>query len=300
MQESHTIAFPVFAKVNLTLEVLGRRPDGYHPIRSVLQTVTLEERLLLTPAAAFSFSCSRKELENDQNLVVKAWRKLEALRPLPPMAVTLEKAIPWQSGLGGGSADAAALIRGLCRLLGWQPAPQALLELGLSLGADLPAALAGGAVLAQGIGERITLLETGPALSLVVLKPAVSFSTGEMYRRMDGCPPAPAADPAAMARALRRGDPAAAARRLCNHFEAAAQPGEEIRRAKAALLEEGALGAQMTGSGSAVFGIFPEEGRAARAARALEVRGWEAYPCRTLSRREQEEREARALAGQDR
>lgn len=296
MKEPEKLILPVFAKVNLTLEVLGRRPDGYHPIRSVLQTVTLGERIRLRPASRFSFHCSRPELENEENLVVRAWRKLESLRPLPPMEVTLEKAIPWQSGLGGGSADAAALIRGICRLLDWNPGPEALLELGLSLGADLPAALTGGAVLAEGIGERITPLEEGPSIPLVILKPRVSFSTARMYQRIDSCPSAPAAHWEGMAQALREGDPAAAARLLCNHFEAAAHPREEIFRAREALAGQGALGAMMTGSGSAVFGVFSREEEADRAARTLGQQGWEAYSCRTLSRREQEEREEAGIS----
>ena len=198
------VQLPVFAKINLTLEVLGRRPDGYHPIRSVIQTITLGERITLAPADRFSFRCSVPQLENEENLVVRAWKALEALRPLPPMTIFLEKAIPWQSGLGGGSADAAALIRGLCRLLQWDPGRETLCQLGLSLGADLPAAMAGGAVLAEGIGERITPLPSGPSLPLVILKPDVSFSTAQMYRRIDAHPSPPDDGlSAAMADALR-------------------------------------------------------------------------------------------------
>lgn len=295
MTPMEELEFPVFAKINLILEVLGRRPDGYHPIRSVLQTITLEERLRLVPAEAFSFHCNIPQLENPQNLVVRAWRAVEALRPLPPMAVTLEKAIPWQSGLGGGSADAAALIRGLCRLLGWHPGRETLLRLGLSLGADLPAALTGGAVVAEGIGEQITPLPDGPSLPLAILKPPVSFSTAQMYQRIDRCPPAPQGDLPAMTAALQAGDAAGAARLLCNHFEQAASPQEPIRLAKAALLAQGALGAGMTGSGSAVFGIFAREEEAAAAARSLAQAGWQAWACRTLPRGEQEAREEAAL-----
>lgn len=277
------ITISACAKVNLTMEVLGRREDGYHNIRSIMQFITLADGVELAEADEFSFWCSDPALMGEDNLAVKAYRLMENRFGAKPLSIRLHKHIPYMSGLGGGSADCAAVLAGINHLQNLGVSFRELMEAGKTLGADVPACLAGGTLLAQGIGERITQLAQKQPLHFVIIKPKISFSTPEMYGRMDSMGAfAAEGGQQSLIRAVTDGDAVTVAASLQNSFEAVAQPREPIEQAKALLLKNKAFGASMTGAGSAVFGIFSNEAAARTAFAAISSTGAEVYCCRSV------------------
>ncbi|MEG1874757.1 MAG: 4-(cytidine 5'-diphospho)-2-C-methyl-D-erythritol kinase [Angelakisella sp.] len=284
------------AKLNLTMEVLGKRTDGYHDIVSLMEFISLADKLELEEAETFSFWCNDKALCGEENLAVRAYRLLEQRYAVAPLAIRLYKRIPCQSGMGGGSADAAAVLHATCALSGITLTQPQLCELGRTLGADVPACILGGRLLAEGIGQRLTPLQQTEALHFVVLMPKVAFSTPEMYRRMDeGGQFAAPIDRQQILDTASAGNPAAIAALLRNSFEAVATPAQAIETAKRRLLESGALGAAMTGAGSAVFGIYKDSAAADSAyAQLLESKpkrdGSKLYRCRSMVKKPGKER----------
>lgn len=271
-----------YAKLNLTLDVLERRPDGYHNLQSVFQFIDLHDTVVLEKSAENSFWCSRPELAGPDNLVLKARDRLAREYPIGPVAISLLKEIPVMSGMGGGSADCAAVLRGLNELFGLHIPAERLLAIAAELGADVPACLVGGLLLAGGIGEQITPLAQGAPLWFCVVKPEVAFSTAEMYRALGRTTrPRPLREIAPLLAALQRGDAAAVARGMFNSFEAVARPAEPIEAARAALRQSGALAAMMTGSGSAVFGLYADAAAACAAHTRLGRQGWQVWLCRS-------------------
>ena len=276
------LCVPAYAKVNLVLNITGKRPDGYHNLDSVFQRISLHDRLTLekTDGGSFELLCSLPGLPMEDNIVTKAYRLLRERFPeMGGLRVTLEKNIPSQAGMGGGSADCAAFLLA-CRALYDLPLSDGeLVRLGAGLGADVPACLYAGATLAHGIGDEITPISSRLPLHLVVIKPPLAFSTPAMYRRLDqtvdfSCQPMNSPE---MVQAMENGDFPAAAQKLYNVFELAAE-GEEIAAVRQELVQAGASAALMSGSGSAVFGLFPDRVSAEAAFRALNSRH-EAYLC---------------------
>ena len=198
---------------------------------------------------------------------------------MPPLTVRLEKVTPAYAGLGGGSADAAALLRCLRRRYAPDLPVERLQAVGLTVGSDVPFCIAGGTALAEGRGERLTALPALPDCRIVLCKPDFGLPTPELFARLDGADLGPRPDTAAMAAALARGDLAAAAACLGNVFERVLteEEGEEIRSIKEALLRHSALGAAMSGSGPTVFGLFDDRQKAVRAKEALEGRYRQTY-----------------------
>jgi len=164
-----------YAKLNLSLDVLERRPDGYHNLRSIFQFISLHDLVVLNKAQQNSFWCSREGLNNDNNLAVKARDRLAKEYAFGPVEIRVEKHIPSMAGLGGGSADCAAVLNGLNDLFALNIPQQKLLEIAAELGADVPACLVGGLLQADGIGERITPLKAGDTFWFNVVKPEVAF-----------------------------------------------------------------------------------------------------------------------------
>ena len=284
---------PAFAKINLRLRVLGRRDDGYHEIETAFQTITLHDRLTFEPldGGRVELSCDSAEVPADEsNLVHRAALALRGRYGVRAGArVTLEKRIPAQAGLGGGSADAAVALLGLARLWRLAPGPAELAELGARLGADVPFFLTGGTALGTGTGTTITALEDAPARHLVVVTPGVKVSTAEAYEALNA-PALTKVEGAANLSVSRAGSgiSGSTCEALRNDFEAVVfQLHPEIGRAREALLGAGARGALLSGSGSSVFGFFDSEGEAERAQRALGPgTGRRVFACATLSRAE--------------
>jgi len=248
-----TFACP--AKINLTLEVLDRRSDGYHTLRSVMVPLELGDTLEITPAASFSFACSDPALAGEENLVVRAAR---ALDPLPAVALMLRKVTPQQAGLGGGSSDAAAVLRAaMAGALGCSYAVD-WLALARSLGSDVPFFLTDSGALVEGTGERVTALGALPSWHVLIIKPPVAVPTAAAYRELDRIarPSRPRSTSVSltMLEAVQRGDFDAVERALSNDFhDAIAASAPPVARAIDALRKAGAKNALLAGSGSAVF-----------------------------------------------
>ena len=249
------------AKVNLTLDVLGRRPDGYHALASIMASVNLFDQVILqtAPPGVLEVTWEGQALPQD-NTARRAAEAFFAQRP-GGARVHLIKAIPQQAGLGGGSADAAAVLRGLSRLYGGIDGP-ALFAMARAVGADVPFCLQGGCALAEGIGHKLTPLPC-PQLHLLLLMGETGVSTAALFRSLRL--PLPHPDTQGALAALQ-GPPQALAPFLRNALEAPAIAlAPEIGLLKDALLAQGALAAFMTGSGACVAGLFPtlEAGRQA-------------------------------------
>ena len=245
------------AKVNLALEVLGRRDDGYHEIATVMQTVDLSDRLVLEDADVVELRTTAPDVPTDgTNLALRAALALrDVAGSSRGVRITLEKRIPVAAGLGGGSTDAAAVLVGLSRLWGLRWPTARLAEVGVTLGMDVPFFLHGGAALGTGRGERLEAL-AGCALGLVLVNPGVGPSTAEIY---GGVVPAMYSDGGRarrMAAALTSRQPGRVAANLGNTLERVAAPRHrEVEQMEAALLAAGALGASMSGSGLTVVGV---------------------------------------------
>ena len=255
-----------YAKVNLTLAVGEKRPDGYHEVVSVMQRVSLHDTLTAEQTReGITLTCSDPALPSgEENLAHRAASLFfREMGIAGGAALTLEKRIPSQAGLGGGSSDAASVLLALRRL--YAPAlPDTELEtMAAALGSDVPFFIRGGTQLATGRGEVLSPLPPLTDGWFVIVKPTESFSTAAMYRRLDNLPPActPPLPP------LQGGLPALAAG-LFNRFEAAIPAGSAVWDIKAQLAY-GALASLLSGSGSAVFGLFDTETAARAAIEAL-------------------------------
>lgn len=271
-------------KINLTLDILGKRPDGYHTMRMVMQSVSLCDRLSLRETTEGGFVLRAAGLALPAGTKTLEQRAAESFfhaigRPVPSLEAVLEKVTPAYAGLGGGSADVAALLRLLRRR--YAPAmPEAELErIGLTVGSDVPFCLRGGAALAEGRGEILTDLPPLPACGIVLCKPDYGLSTPELFARMDQAALGDRPNTDGMLAALEQGDLAAAASCLGNVFESALTIEErrDVDGIRNTMLHHGALGAVMSGSGPAVFGIFPAEQDAGQAVDALRKRYAQTY-----------------------
>lgn len=282
---------PAFAKINLSLRVLGRREDGYHEIQTIFQTVTLRDHLTFEPlpGGRLELQCSAPDVPADEsNLVHRAASALrERFGVRRGARVELEKNIPAGGGLGGGSSDAAVALIGLSRLWEIEAAGRELARIGARLGADVPFFFTGGTAFGAGTGTDINALEDVPRQHLIVVAPEVKVSTAEAYKALNA-PALTKAEGAVMLPISRTEADFSGSLRgvLRNDFEAVVfRLHPEIGRAKEALLEAGARRAMLSGSGSSVFGVFDSEGDAALSLEALEAEaGWQVFPCATLSR----------------
>ena len=278
------------AKINLTLDVTGIRPDGYHTIRSVMQTVDLCDRITVSiceqPGIVLSLSDPALPTGRDNIAFRAAEVFMEQSGWRQGLNIEVEKHIPMQAGMAGGSADAAGVLVALGELSGAGIPTEELCAWGLRIGADVPFCIRGGCALAEGIGERLTPLPVLPECWIAVVKPEAGVSTAEAYRRVDRAILSRRPDTETMAAALHKGDLADAAQAVCNVFEEG-MALEEVAAIRTAMRAYSPLGRQMTGSGSAVFALFEDESRACDCARALSglgntfvCRPWPAGPVR--------------------
>lgn len=302
MPVSTTVTVRAFAKVNLDLRVVGTLPDGYHEVRTVLQSIHLHDTIAVTARRGpLVIACDAPEIPTDgRNLVWKAVALLhEAVRgrsgPPSGLRITLRKRIPAEAGLGGGSSDAAATLLAVARLWRLDLDLPTLLRLGSRLGADVPFFLAGGTAVGLGRGDDVSPLTEVPPAAIVLTKPAFGVSTAEAYRWFDE-------DRAERpGRSTRRrvfeGWPPWAVD-LRNDLEPpVARRHPQVRHAVSALVRLGARHAAMSGSGSAVFGVFDDAETAARAQVGLAGRGWWAVRTRTIGRATVVRERRRVLAG---
>ena len=253
-----------FAKLNLTLDVLGKRPDGYHDIKSVMQTVSVRDdiEIDLDTGKPWKLLCSDGTIPADErNLAWKAARLyFDTIGKEPDgIEIRITKRIPVQAGMGGGSADAAAVLRALNRHYGHPLSIPALAELGGQIGSDVPFCVLCGTAMAEGRGERLRKLPDLPDCFFVICKPDFSVSTPELYNKIDSEPIHKHPDHTAMESALLAGDLGKICENIYNVFDSIVTKEHlELNYIKSIFNSYGAVGMQMTGSGSAVFCIVPE------------------------------------------
>ena len=280
------------AKINLTLEVFDERADGFHDLRSIVMPVSFADEMAFRPSASGRISLKIEPVDGcdvssigsvDDNLALRAARLLKRETGFQGgVDIVLTKRIPLGSGLGGGSADAAAVLNGLDSFLKLGVGREGLVRMGAELGSDVPALVHGGVVLMEGRGEFVSAEPPGPVVHLVLVFPGVFTSTAKVYSR---CVPQLTTGGGIvdnMRRALSSGDASAVAAALQNGLAAAAESlHPEIAQARAALVEAGALGASMSGSGSCVFGIARDAAHAGELAERLAGLGLAARPVHT-------------------
>ena len=253
-----------FAKINLTLDVLNRREDGYHNLKSVMQTVSIRDDIEIDigTGAPWCLKCDKDGIPTDErNLAWKAAKVyLDAMGKNPGgLEIRITKRIPSQAGLGGGSADAAAVLRALNRHYGEPLSILALAELGAQVGSDVPFCTVGGTAMVEGRGERLRKLPDLPDCVFVVCKPDFSVSTPELYRKIDECAIPRRPDNLAMESAVLSGDLGKIAENVWNVFDPVVTAEHlELNYIKSVCNSYGSLAQQMTGSGSAVFAIAPD------------------------------------------
>lgn len=252
------------AKINLGLDVLGKREDGYHEVRMVMQTIGIYDRLILTkiPEEEIRITSNLAFLPvNENNLIYKAIKLLKDEYHFPGgVSVDLNKFIPVAAGMAGGSTDAASTMFGVNRLFGLNLSMGKMMELGVRLGADVPYCVMRGTALAEGIGEKLTRITPVPHMWILIAKPQINVSTRLVYEQFDmgGIQKHPDID--GIIRAIEAQDVVRIAQSMGNVLENVTVPlYPVIETIKQDMLSHGAINAMMSGSGPTVFGIFPDE-----------------------------------------
>ncbi|MEW6064978.1 4-diphosphocytidyl-2C-methyl-D-erythritol kinase [Desulforamulus profundi] len=263
------------AKINLTLDVLSRRPDGYHEVEMIMQSIALHDTLEMEfePKEIVLTVSGVRVTAGQDNLVLRAARLLQQQAgPEAGARIHLHKEIPVAAGLAGGSTDAAAALRGLNRLWNLGLGNEQLVKLAAQLGADVSFCLTGGTAVARGIGEILTPLPPAPAFGVVLVKPAFGVSTAAVYRGLDLADLGRRPDTPAMVGALQKGDLDLVARNLCNVLESVTlKLHPELQTIKERLQEAGCRGVLMSGSGPTVFGLTADQKTAGEIARRINL-----------------------------
>lgn len=274
------------AKINLGLDVVRRRPDGYHDVRMIMQMLSLCDEVTVkrTAEPGIRLNCDLAELPCDASNI--AWRAAAAVMERfglqEGVLIDIRKHIPLAAGMAGGSTDCAAVLEGMNEVFGLGLDLPGLMEIGVKLGADVPFCLMKGCALSEGIGEILTPVPGLPQMPILIAKPPAGVSTKYVYEhlKLDDSLEHPDID--GMARALQSGDLGGVVSRLGNVLETVTIPEiPQIAQMKAIMRSEGALGALMSGSGPTVFGLFSEREKAQRAMTVLQDRYPENIICLT-------------------
>lgn len=272
------ISLKALAKINLGLDVLGKREDGYHEVRMVMQTIHLYDRVEIkkTRSPHIHVETNLYYLPvNEDNLVYRAAKLMkDEFQIKEGVRIVLQKFIPVAAGLAGGSSDAAAVLVGMNRIFNLGLKQNKLMELGLKIGADVPFCIMRGTALAEGIGEKLTALPPMPKCPVLIAKPAISVSTKAVYEglKLYDCMEHPDID--GVMEGIQQKDLKGVASHMGNILETVTIPMYPvIEDIKKLMLENGALNAMMSGSGPTVFGLFPNEKEIRRAYEALKQSG---------------------------
>lgn len=267
------------AKLNLTLDVLGKRPDGYHNLRMVMQSVSLSDSITLSTDAAPGIHVSTNLSylpNNENNLAAKAASAFFLYAGIDNISldIRIDKRIPVCAGTAGGSSDAAAVLRGLNQLYSTGYPADILERIGETVGSDVPYCVKGGTVLAEGKGEILTTLSPLPDCWFVLCKPGFSISTPDLFHSIDGFRLRHHPDTDGMIKALNTGNLREVSLRMYNVFEDVLPKGraDVIQEIKDSMLDGGALGSCMTGTGSTVYGLFTSQEKAEQTAQILKDR----------------------------
>lgn len=256
MNRIRALKLDACAKLNLYLDIMGRREDGYHTLETVMQSIFLADMVtvVVCPGDGIMLTCSREDIPTDsRNTAYRAAELfMQASGETGRVLMDIQKNIPSGAGMGGGSADAAAVLRGLNKIFGEPLSEQQLLDIAVQVGADIPFCLVGGTKLCRGIGEQMSDFPAAEGV-FVVVKPDFSCPTGEAYKKYDSSPVAPHGG----LEKFRSAMPKDYAPEMYNVFQKL-YADERIESVCRRLVELGARGAMLTGSGSAVFGVFDD------------------------------------------
>lgn len=279
------------AKINLNLEVLGKREDNYHNIESIFQKVNLYDEIYIKKIEkdCFELKTNIEELNNEENIVYKAYMKLkEIYKNITGVSVTINKKIPMQAGMAGGSTDCAKFILGMNKLFDLKLSKREMEDIGKSLGADVVPCFYNKAIKVEGIGDIITKINTNFKYYILIIKPKISCDTKKMYKQLDEKKSIiQFKNTNKIINALKGNNVRLLANNLYNVFEEAIQEKEEIRYLKENLMKNGALGSAMTGSGSCVYGIFENKEIAQKAFKTLN-NNHEIYICTSYNSKKEE------------
>ncbi len=288
MAEENSFSVKAFAKLNLTMEVLNKREDNYHNIRSLMQFVSLYDTIEFKESENISFECNDVSIQDENNLVVKAFKSIQEYMEtrginIPNMNIYLDKKVPYMSGMGSGSSDGAMVLHAINRRYNCNLTLSELCDLGKTLGADFPACIYGNTLVAEGIGEKIQPLKIDSVNYYVVIKPKEAFSTAQMYKKIDDRVIYSKENYTdAVINAIKYGKKPD----LYNTFEFVAEPIGLVEKYKEMLSDAGAISSSMTGAGSAFFGIFRDEQSAKKAKEILDSKNakneYSTYCCRTM------------------
>jgi 4-diphosphocytidyl-2-C-methyl-D-erythritol kinase len=277
-----------FAKVNLALAVLGKRSDGFHELRTVFQSIDLCDELEIRPSARLELHCRNlASVPREENAVWRAATTLaRATAPTVGAEIVLNKRIPAGSGMGGGSSNAAAALLGLCRFWRLDVPAAELAAIAAALGSDVPFFLQGGTALGIGRGEEIYPLPEIRSSHLVVIYPGIHISTAAAYQSLSFVLTSRQSPHKIQCFCGRLTDDAGCLAEIFNDFETSILPAyPAVQEAKDFLTERGATAALLSGSGSSVFGFFPDEESALAASLGNNGRGaWRVFPAKTISR----------------
>jgi len=281
-----SLTLPAYAKINLTLEALAKRADGYHEIVTVLQTVSLADTLTFEPGESLDLNCNIPSLQSADNLVLKAASLLkEETGCLKGASIRLTKGIPIASGLGSGATNAAATLVGLNRLWELNLPPQRLMKLAANLGSDAPFFLCGGTVLAKGRGEKVTPLPPAPELWIVLLRPAIEpviGKTAQLYSQLNPSHFTSGQFTERLVDHLNEGESINTSL-LFNVFEQVAFDFfPKLFDYRSRFLRAGAASVHLAGAGSTLFALVPEEAQGKAILSNLEADGLEAYLVSTV------------------
>ncbi len=277
-----------YAKINLTLEVLGKRTDGYHDLATVMQTVDLYDTICLsaTEDNQVQIVCTMPELSNDDNLAARAVRLVrQRLAIRQGVLIELHKRIPIAAGLGGGSSDAAAVLLALQHWWQLSLSPSDMIDIASSLGSDVPFFLTGGLALCEGRGERVTALSSNWPRTmrwLLLLKPAISVSTAAVFRNLPVNDYTDGMHSRAVCTALTAGQ-TPELEDLHNCFERSVlETYPDVALSRESLLQAGASFVRLSGTGPTLFAAFPDLTRAQKVQKQLQIQGYEVYLSRVI------------------
>jgi len=287
---SNQVKIKAPAKINLTLDVLGCRPNGYHDLKMIMQTIDMYDELTISQTGSPCINLSMEpelpdHLPTEQNLVYRAAQLMQKKFSLPcGFRIDLQKNIPAAAGLAGGSSDCAATLLGINKLCGLSLNKEELCEIGLTLGADVPFCIKQGTMLSEGIGEILTPLPALPPLWTLLIKPDFSLSTGHIYTQLDSICLHNHPDTNKTMDAIHRHDAVTLGQCLSNVLEnVALKDYPVLKELKEFLMQNGSIGALMSGSGPTVYGLYQDEILARIAYKTAQEKypDYEIYLCRT-------------------
>ena len=269
------------AKINLSLDVLKRQPDGYHQVRMIMQTIALHDRVLITKTdGGIHIACnSRWVPSSSENIAYKACELvLNRYGIKSGLNIVIDKKIPVAAGLAGGSTDAAAVLKGMNAVFSLGLGQAELMALGKEIGADVPFCIKGGTVLSEGIGEILTALDPLNGMNIVLVKPPIGVSTAWVYKNLDLGKIEKRPDTNLLLHAVKQGDIRTLAGNMGNVLETVTiEKHAIIKRVKDRLMELGALGSMMSGSGPSVFGVFADKKSALYAYETVKKSKWDCF-----------------------